>query len=340
MMTHLHSLYLVNMALMIIIFFCFIVIRLSLKKFFHKIPLKKNIFWKKNVAHLVIKTQTFFLLSLSVFLSTKFKPLPWSNSAFFKRTFFVIFMWQFFLWSRSLIVSWLWQSLAQRSKNNPAVMNSVSLIEFSVQVLLLLLVALFTLSQMDIQITSLVAGLGIGGIAMALAIQKILGDLFASLSIILDKPFTVGDFITIDTFYGEVQKIGLKSTRLRSQSGEEIVFSNSDLLSARIRNFKKIQGHRMNLNLEYSTTLSDGQISMLMKQIKDLIESNGELKFESCHLVKISQNLEFQAIYWNLSTDSASQLSVQQKLLLGLRNLAPHLEQGPKAYLTHSLPHF
>jgi len=101
------------------------------------------------------------------------------------------------------------------------------------------------LSNLGIDVTALVAGLGVGGIAIALAAQNILGDLFSSLSIVIDKPFVVGDFIEVDTFIGTVEHVGLKTTRIRSNTGEQIVISNGDLLKTRIRNYKRMEERRI-----------------------------------------------------------------------------------------------
>src|SRR5690606_20023944 len=110
-------------------------------------------------------------------------------------------------------------------------------------------------SNLGIKITTIIAGLGVGGIAVALALQRILGDLFSSLSIVLDRPFMVGDFIVIDSYLGEVEKIGLKTTRLRSLTGEQLVFSNSDLLAARIRNYKRMLERRITFSLNLPLNL-------------------------------------------------------------------------------------
>ncbi len=106
-------------------------------------------------------------------------------------------------------------------------------------------ILLLILDNLGVNITSLIAGLGIGGVAVALALQNILGDLFASLSIVLDKPFVIGDFVVVDSLSGTIEHIGLKTTRIRSLSGEQIIFSNNDLLKSRIRNYKRMSERRI-----------------------------------------------------------------------------------------------
>src|SRR3546814_2233093 len=104
---------------------------------------------------------------------------------------------------------------------------------------------LLGLDNLGVDVTAMVAGLGVGGIAVALAVQNILGDLFASLSIVIDKPFVIGDFIIVDDCLGSVEHVGLKTTRIRSLGGEQLIFANSDLLKARVRNYKRMQERRI-----------------------------------------------------------------------------------------------
>ena len=123
--------------------------------------------------------------------------------------------------------------------------TTISVLGFISKLLLWSIALLLMLDNLGVNITSLVAGLGIGGIAVALAAQNILGDLFASLSIVIDKPFVIGDFIVVDQMKGTVEHIGLKTTRLRSLGGEQLIFSNNDLLKSRIQNFKRMVERRI-----------------------------------------------------------------------------------------------
>lgn len=121
-----------------------------------------------------------------------------------------------------------------------------------------LIIILMSLANLGVNITALIAGLGIGGVAIALALQSILSDLFASLSIVLDKPFVLGDFIAVDEFKGTVEHIGLKTTLIRSLEGEQIVFSNNDLLKARLRNYKRMYERRASFHfgVSYNTEVA------------------------------------------------------------------------------------
>jgi small-conductance mechanosensitive channel len=142
-----------------------------------------------------------------------------------------------------------------------------------------------------------VASLGIGGVAVALAVQNILGDLFASLSIAIDKPFVIGDFVMVDDMVGTVEHVGLKTTRLRSLAGEQIVFANNDLLQSRLRNFKRMSQRRctFNFGVTYSTPADQlAQIPSTIEAIKQLLFCKFRFLFWGCGVSTPSQGFMFR----------------------------------------------
>jgi len=157
----------------------------------------------------------------------------------------------------------------QARSGDPALGGSVDIVLFALRLIIWIVVALLALENVGINVGPLIAGLGVGGIAIALAVQTILGDLFASLSIALDKPFTIGDTLRIDLFEGAVEKIGIKSTRLRSVTGEQIIISNADLLKSRVRNLGRASERRalFTLALAYDTP------GTLIAQVPELVEA-------------------------------------------------------------------
>lgn len=180
--------------------------------------------------------------------------------------------------------------------------------------------ALLVLSNLGVDITSLIAGLGIGGIAIALALQNILSDLFASFSIYFDKPFEVGDYIIAGEHSGTVEKIGIKTTRIRALQGEEIVISNAELTSARVQNFKKLQKRRIvvGLGVLYETKHT------LLKEIPGLIEKAvGQVEgaeFNRAHLSSYGDfSINFELVYYVLSGDYTEYMNVNQDILLKIK---------------------
>jgi small-conductance mechanosensitive channel len=176
-------------------------------------------------------------------------------------------------------------------------------------------VVLLVLDNLGFNITTLIAGLGVGGIAVAMASQNVLGDLFASLSILLDKPFKVGDFIIVGDLLGSVENIGLKTTRLRSLGGEQLVFSNADLLSSRIRNYKRMQERRVvfTVGVEYST--ASDKLKRIPRMIKNIVESIQSTRFDRSHFMSYGDfSLNFETVYYVLSPDYNIYADIQQEI--------------------------
>jgi small-conductance mechanosensitive channel len=172
---------------------------------------------------------------------------------------------------------------------------------------------LLILDNLGIDITALVAGLGVGGIAVALAVQNILGDLFASLSIVLDKPFAVGDFIIIDDYLGSVEHVGLKTTRLRSLSGEQLVMSNADLLSSRIRNYGRMYERRIVFSLGVTYQTPRDKLKKIPGIIRDAVEAQDQTRFDRSHFKGYgSFSLDFETVYHVLQPDYNLYMDIQQ----------------------------
>lgn len=262
-------------------------------------------------------TTQFFLVMTSLFIGLQFYPLTPKYDNWANKIYFVVFMWQFAIWGNHFIEKWLDRAVSRKIKRDPSAATSISLVKFISKALFLTFISLFTLHNLGIQITAMLAGLGVGGIAVALAVQNILGDLFSSLSIVLDKPFVVGDFIVLNDWQGTVEKIGLKTTRLRSLSGEQIIASNSDLLSSRIRNYKRMHERRVILNFTLSHETTKENILLAVHIVKESIERNPKLRFDRCHFTKITPTaFELEAVYWVTLPDHALHMDLQQKILI------------------------
>ena len=163
----------------------------------------------------------------------------------------------------------------------------------------------------------MVAGLGVGGIAVALATQNILGDLFASLSIVLDKPFVIGDFLIVGDFMGSVEYVGLKTTRLRSLSGEQLVFSNTDLLGSRIRNYGRMYERRVVFKLGVTYQTPREKLSRIPAIIREAIETQDNSRFDRSHFQAYGDfSLNFESVYYIGSPDYNLYMDVQQAVNL------------------------
>jgi len=197
--------------------------------------------------------------------------------------------------------------------------SSLGIIGFVLRVLVWLLVILLALDNFGVDITALVAGLGVGGIAVALAVQNVLGDLFASLSITLDRPFVLGDFIVVDDFAGSVEHIGVKSTRLRSLHGEQIVMANADLLGSRIRNYGRMQERRVLFTLGVTYETPREALLQIPAIIRRCIETQAETRFDRSHFAHYgASSLDFETVYFVLSADFTKHMDIRQAVYFAI----------------------
>jgi len=178
----------------------------------------------------------------------------------------------------------------------------------------------FLLDNLGFKISTVVAGLGIGGIAVALAAQTILGDLFSYFVIFFDRPFEIGDFVIIGEYMGSIEHVGIKTTRVRSLGGEQLVFSNTDLTNSRIRNYKRMERRRIvfKLGVVYQTSLD--QIKEVPGIIKNVIESVNETVFDRAHFSSFGAfSLDIEVVYYVLSGDYNKYMDIQQNINFALK---------------------
>lgn len=176
---------------------------------------------------------------------------------------------------------------------------------------------LFIFDNLGYNVTTIVAGLGIGGIAIALAAQNILGDLFNYFVIFLDRPFEVGDFINVDGKLGTVEYVGIKTTRVRSLTGEQLVFSNSDLTKSRIHNFKRMERRRVVFTLGVVYQTSAEQLAKIPALIEEIIRQEELTTFDRAHFARFgSYSLDFEVVYFLETADYLVYMNVQQQVNL------------------------
>ena len=181
------------------------------------------------------------------------------------------------------------------------------------------LALLILLDNIGIRISALVAGLGIGGLAVAFAAQKILGDLFSYFSIFFDRPFEIGDFVVIDNFSGTVEHIGIKSTRIRSLSGEQLIFANADLTSSRLRNYKRMANRRVvfRFGLVYDTDID--KLERVPKLVEEIVKGISGATFERAHFASFGDySLIFEVVYNVEGSDYLQYMEIQQRINLAL----------------------
>ncbi len=179
---------------------------------------------------------------------------------------------------------------------------------------------LLIVSNFGINVTSLIAGLGVGGLAIAIAMQNILSDLFSSFVIHFDKPFLPGDFIIVGEHMGVIEKVGIKTTRIKALQGEEIVISNNELVSSRIQNFKKMKERRVvfKFGVEYGT--STKKLKKISEIVKGIIEKEKLARFDRVHFAEFGDSsLGFEVAYYILSGDYTEFMDTHQSILLQVK---------------------
>lgn len=224
-------------------------------------------------------------------------------------------------WGRQAIEITIERVLAKKhgpdGKPDPTVLTALTPIRFASSLVLVTLVALIVLDNAGINVTALVAGVGIGGIAIALAAQKVLANLFGAVSIVLDKPFVIGDFVVIGGLKGTVESIGMKTTRLRALSGEQLVFPNDDLLSSRIQNFQRMTERRVVLSFGVVYATPPQTLRRVNDIVKAAVVQQTGTRFERCHFKAFGpSSLDFECVYHVLSPDYVAYMDVQQAVNL------------------------
>lgn len=269
--------------------------------------------------HVASRTAGAFLLIAAVFVGLETLELPDKATRVLVTLFTVASCWQVGLWATTAVLAVLDRKQRRTLATDRAAAGSLGIIGFMARLTIWALVLLLTLDNLGIEIKPLLAGLGIGGIAVALAAQNILGDLFASLSITLDRPFVLGDSLQIDDFNGTVEYIGVKSTRLRSVNGELIIIPNSNLVASRVRNNTRATERRVVFTISVGQETPLAQLQKIPALIRSLIEAYPDVRFDRSHFAKIAAaSFDFEAVYIVRTTDYGRHMDILQEINLKL----------------------
>jgi small-conductance mechanosensitive channel len=293
--------------------------------------------WDDYLVKVIAGTRRLFLLMAAIVVGSLLLELPDRLQHGITVSFLIALLIQAGLWGGVLIDSVVKDYRERAHEENPADVTTLGLIGLAGRVAIWSLVVLLILDNLGVDITALVAGLGIGGIAVALALQNILGDLFASLSIALDKPFVVGDFLMVGDMLGSVEKVGLKTTRLRSLSGEQLVFSNNDLLGSRVRNYGRMFERRVVFSLGVTYDTPRDKLKLIPGIVRDAVEAEENTRFDRSHFSKYGDySLNFESVYYVLTPDYNQYMDVQQSIYFAIHKCFE--EQGIEfAYPTQTL---
>lgn len=264
-----------------------------------------------------IKPSVYTLVSLYVALTLL--PLPELADQVTKVVFLLVIVWQV-IEVASTLLDYAARRFLEKDEDgdgvvDPNAANASNLVTLIAKIALWSFGLIFVLSNLGVEVTSLVAGLGIGGIAVAFALQGILSDLFSSFSIYFDKPFRVGDHIVLGQDSGTVERIGIKSTRIRTLQGEELVVSNAELTTARVQNFKKMESRRISFSLGITYETPAEKVKKTPALIKDAIESEDNVRFDRAHFASYGDSaLVFDVVYYVDAPEYGTYMDHQQSI--------------------------
>ncbi|MBA3547494.1 MAG: mechanosensitive ion channel family protein [Nannocystis sp.] len=270
------------------------------------------------VVTLVAQTRGWFFALATTRIATLTLPLPdrWDDRA--QTALIVGGMIQGGLWAATLIRYLVDRRFAQHVSPNQAQVTPIAqtMLRFVGLVLVWSVVLLAALSAFGVDITALVAGLGVGGIAVALAVQRVLGDILASISIVVDKPFEPGDFITVDGSSGTVRRIGIRSTVLASLGGEELVIANNDMLSNQIQNYTRMTERRVVFKLGVVYDTSQARLEALPAMIRAIVEAREKVRFGRAVLTGLGDSaIEYEVVYNVLDPSYDIYAEIHQQIL-------------------------
>lgn len=220
---------------------------------------------------------------------------------------------------QQLVNFFVHRSAMKKGELKPEDKASLNMIKSILNALIWIISFILILSNLGIDVTSLIAGLGIGGIAIAFALQSVLEDIFASFSIHLDKPFKVGDYIEIGGDSGTVKKIGLKTTRIQTLQGQELIVSNKELTESRVNNYKRMNKRRVSFTFGvlYETPLK--KLEKITSIVEEIVSNHEKVVFVRVHFIDFGDSsLNYKVVYNVMSKDYGVYLDIQQDINLEL----------------------
>jgi small-conductance mechanosensitive channel len=267
------------------------------------------------VVGLLGRTHALFLVLVALSAASLVLTLPAATRASVRIALVTGLIAQMAFWGNELIVFWARRlALAQAGT---ASQGTVAAMTFAGRLLLWIVLLLLLLDNFGVQIATLVATLGVGGIAVALAAQSVLGDLLAAVSIYLDQPFVIGDFIIFDDILGSVQYVGLRSTRIQSLFGEQVIISNSDLLKTRVHNYKRMAERRITFQIGVAYGTPADAVARIPQIIREAVEAQATVRFDRSHFQGYGDSaLNFETVFYVLSPDYNVYMDILQAINL------------------------
>ncbi|MEX1013171.1 MAG: mechanosensitive ion channel domain-containing protein [Waddliaceae bacterium] len=289
----------------------------------------KTVLKKRSRLFYLLEQKSYLIFFFFIALGPALKVFDFSERIeyFTSEIFIIALMLQIGFWGHALVIYGVETYELATKKDQGFPPSHLHLIRLTLRTLVWILVLLFLLDNLNFDIAALIAGLGIGGIAIALAVQGILSDLLSSVSILLDKPFRLGHTIQVDAFIGVVEKIGIKTTHVRSLDGELIIFSNSDLLKSRIRNFEEMKERRVVSKVKVPLKADDQIATALPDAIKQLFSTIPKARFQQASVKEFTKDdYLYEITYYIESKKDDSFRKLQHEINLKLSHLMKEMK--------------
>lgn len=307
----------ISAVVLIVTLALLLIFRQLLRGRLRKIAVATDSVFFQVATHMVGQLKSWFLLLIAMNLSLRSINASETFDMVFGRLLVIGMLVQIGISAVAGITRFMLLRRERQLEEDASAVAAMDVVSFLTRVSVWAIVFLLVLDNLGVNITALVAGLGVGGIAVALAAQNIISDLFASLSIVLDRPFVLGDFLAIDDLYGNVEQVGLKTTRVRSLSGEQLVFSNNDLLKSRIRNYGQMVERRIAFTIGVVYQTSHEDLVEIPKIIEDIIVKQDSARFDRAHFREYGDySLNFEVVYYVESSDYRLFMDIQQAVNL------------------------
>ncbi len=274
-----------------------------------------------GVVSLLTSTRAFFFVAMALMAAMRGLAISPAIYGPLQSVLELLILVQIGLWATGLIAFLVERSLSKRQVTDDRIgVAAVRAIGITVKVVAWTVIVLLAIQNVfHRNILPLMTGLGVGGIALALAVQNILGDLLAAVAIVFDRPFDVGDTIQVDNYSGTVEQIGLKTTRLRSSTGEQLIIGNGELLRSKLRNYKRMHERRALLHLDLNYDTPADAVERVPAMIREIIEAQDSVRFDRSHFSGFMENaLRVETVYFVTTPDYTKYMDVQQAVNLAI----------------------
>jgi small-conductance mechanosensitive channel len=312
------KLWLISAAIIIVVYIALVLLKRLIEGYIDKWARRTETQFDDFLVDLISNTKNIMLLIFAIFMASKTLEIKQNIRDIIDVFTMVVLLLQVGFWLNAVISYLIQRQVSKQLKSNASEATTLSALGAVAKGVVWVLLGVMALDNVPgVEVSTLIAGLGVGGIAIGLAVQNILGDLLSSLSIVLDRPFVIGDFITVGDFSGTVEHIGIKSTRLRSLTGEQVVFSNSDLLGSRIRNYQRMNRRRVVFSFGVTYQTSHEMLVKIPNIVREIVDPKENVTFDRAHFKSYGDSaLNFEVVYWIESSDYNMYMDIQQDINL------------------------